>query len=125
MTGFSPPLLLPLNGMVDVKVSRRFGGSYVNGNWVKATPTTITITANIQPVMKSTDTMLLPEGDRSKEAIKVYTTTPLYQRKEGANPIDGDIISWDGKSFEVIKVISYKMGILDHHKAMCIRKEIT
>jgi hypothetical protein len=121
----SPPLLLPLNGVVEVTVSRIAGGSWIKGVWTADSPESLQIKANIQPVLKSTDTMILPEAERSKEAIKVYTTSPLYQRLEGSSPREGDIISWDGKLFEVRKVSEYKMGILNHFKAIAVRKEIT
>lgn len=122
---FSPPLLHPLNGKVTVDVSRREGGQYVRGVWQAALPIVFQITANIQPVLKSTDTQILPEGDRTKECIKVYTTTPLLQRREGESPVEGDIITWDGKLFEVMKAIEYKMGFLNHWKIIAVRKEIT
>ena len=121
----SPPLLLPLNGQVSITVTRKVGGEYVNGAWVKPSPTNLTIIANIQPITKSTEVALLPEGDRSKEVIKLYTTSQLFQRREGSSPIEGDLISWDGKSFEVLKVVRYQMGVLDHFRAVCVRKEIT
>ncbi len=125
MMPMSPPLLLPLNGKVSVTVSRAAGGAYVKGVWVASTRSSLTIVANIQPVLKSTEVMMLPEGERSKETIKLYTTTTLYQRVEGDNSIEGDLIEWDGKTWEVCKVIEYKMGILDHVKAIAVRKELT
>ena len=121
----SPPLLLPLNGIVKVPVLRRTGGQWVKGVWTAGEAETIIVDANIQPVLKSTDTLTLPEAERSKEAIKVYTTEQLFQRLEGDSPKEGDLISWDGKLFEVRKVSGYKMGILDHFKAIAVRKEIT
>lgn len=123
--GISPPLLLPLNGQVEITVSRSIGGTRVKGVYKPNPPTTLTIKANIQPILKSTDTMLLPEGDRSKEMIKVYTVIPLIQRTEGANPTQGDTFVFDGKTWEVMKVISYKMGVLDHQKSICVRRELT
>lgn len=122
---FSPPLLLPLTGQIDILVTSSSGGSYVRGVYVKGTPTSRTIKANVQPVLKSTDTLILPESDRSKEIIKIYTTEKLKSRKEGSAPNEGDLVSYDGKTFEVMKVIEYKMGILNHTKAIAVRKEIT
>lgn len=122
---FSPPLLLPLPGQVSVTVTRAQGGSYVKGVWVANQGVDFIIKANIQPIAKSTDTLNVPEGERSKETIKVYTTTSLVSRKEGDNPVEGDIIHWEGKLFEVRKVSEYKMGILNHTKAIAVRKEIT
>lgn len=122
---FSPPLLLPLNGIVKVPVIRRAGGQWVKGVWQAGPEETILVSANIQPVLKSTDTLTLPEADRSKEAIKVYTTEELFQRLEGDSPKEGDLISWDGKLFEVRKVSGYRMGILNHWESIAVRKEIT
>lgn len=119
------PMLLHLTGQATVDVTRVEGGSLVKGIWRKGTPTTFSIKANIQPLLKGTDLQLLPEGDRTREVIKVYTTTPLLQRQEGSQAHEGDLISWDGKMFEVIRAITYKMGLLDHTKAICVRKEIT
>jgi hypothetical protein len=122
---FSPPLLLPLTGKVTVDVKRSEGGSRVKGVWVNNAPTTISIEANIQPVLKGTDTLLVPEGDRSKEIIKIYTTTLLKSRVEGTTSNQGDVVEWDGKHFEVMKVIEYQMGVLNHVKAIAVRRELT
>lgn len=125
MLGLSPPLLLPLTGIVSVTVLRSSGGAFVKGVWVANDYAPLTIEANIQPVLKGTDTLLVPEGDRSKEIIKIYTTTPLTARVEGASSKQGDIVEWDGKQFEVMKTIEYKMGILNHQKSIAVRRELT
>ena len=31
----------------------------------------------------------------------------------------------EGKTWEVMKVISYKMGVMDHYKSICVRRELT
>ena len=123
--GISPPLLLPLNGQVEITVSRSSGGTWVKGVYKPNAPVPVVMKANIQPVLKSTETMLMPEGDRSKEMVKVYTTSALIQRTEGITPTQGDTFVFDGKTWEVMKVISYKMGILDHWKSICVRRELT
>lgn len=122
---FSPPLLLPLTGQIDILVTSSSGGAYVRGVYVKSTPTSRTIKANVQPVLKSTDTLILSEGDRYKEVIKIYTTEPLLSRREGVSPVEGDLVSYNGKVFEVMRVIEYKMGILNHWKSIAVRKEVT
>lgn len=123
--GISPPLLLPLNGQVEITVNRSSGGTWVKGVYRPNTSAPVVMKANIQPVLKSTETMLMPEGDRSKEMIKVYTVAPLVQRTEGVSPLQGDTFVFDGKTWEVIRVISYKMGILSHFKSICVRRELT
>lgn len=123
--GISPPLLLPLNGQVEITVNRSSGGTWVKGVYRPNASAPVVIKANIQPILKSTETMLMPEGDRSKEMIKVYTVAPLIQRTEGVSPLQGDTFVFDGKTWEVMKVISYKMGVLDHFKSICVRRELT
>lgn len=121
----NPPLLLV--GQVTLEVSRYDAAAYVAGRAVTdATPTVVQVVANVQPVLKSTDTYLLPEGDRSRAVLKVYTNaTPLRQLKEGAGGWAADRFYWDGELYEVMKVIEYKMGVLNHGKALCSRVELT
>ena len=32
-----------------------------------------------------------------------------------------DIVVWEGKKFKAIKAMTYKMGVLDHTKTICVR----
>lgn len=120
----NPPLLLV--GKVTIDVIRRSSATYNMGRLVPGAETTAQVVANIQPVQKSTDTMLLPEADRSRAVIKVYTQgETLRQLKEGPNGWAADRFMWDGDLYEVMKVIDYKMGVLNHYKALCQRVELT
>ena len=120
----NPPLLLV--GKVKIDVIRRSSSTYNMGRLVPGVETTVQVSANIQPVQKSTDTMLLPEADRSRAVIKVYTQgETLRQLKEGPNGWAADRFMWDGDLYEVMKVIDYKMGVLNHYKALCQRVELT
>lgn len=120
----NPPLLLV--GKVTIDVIRRSSATYNMGRLVPGAETTAQVVANIQPVQKSTDTMLLPEADRSRAVIKVYTQgETLRQLKEGPNGWAPDRFMWDGDLYEVMKVIDYKMGVLNHYKALCQRVELT
>lgn len=120
----NPPLLSV--GSVPLTLTRRTLPTYVNGRLVPGTSTEVIITANVQPVLKSSDTMLIPEADRSKACLKVYSKgEPIQQLKEGVNGWDADLFTWQGDVYEVMKVINYEMGILNHYKAICMRKEQT
>ena len=121
----SPPLLFKLTGQVVITVSRSVGGQRVKGAWQDAAPTETEIKANIQPVLSSTDTLFLPEGDRSKVAVKLFTTDELQSRREGSNPVQGDTFIWNGYTYEVRRVISWQMGFLDHYQSIAVRREIT
>lgn len=121
----SPPLLLPLTGSVDIVVTSSGQGTWIKGAYQKGASTQKTISANVQPVLKGTDTLLVPEADRSKEIIKIYTTHLLKSRTEGTNSVEADIVTYNGKQYEVMRVIEYKMGMLNHVKAIAVRKELT
>jgi hypothetical protein len=120
-----PPLLLV--GSVTLTVTRTTASTYVNGRLVAGTPTTVSVVANVQPVMKSSDTLVLQEADRSKAVLKVYTKgDELRQLKEGANGWSADRFEWKGDTYEVMKVIEYDTGNqLKHFKALCSRVELT
>lgn len=120
----NPPLLL--TGHVTLDVIRREAETIVRGRPVPGTEVVLQVVCNVQPVLKSTDTYLLPEADRSRATLKVYTRgAELRQRKEGVNGWAADRFYWEGELYEVMKVISYNMGILNHRKAICMRVELT
>ena len=119
-----PPLLATRHVTIDV--TRREPETYVNGRPVPGAETVVQVVCNVQPVLKSSDTMLLPEADRSKACLKVYTQgDEMRQRKEGPNGHAADRFTWQGDVYEVMKVINYAMGVLNHWKAICQRVELT
>lgn len=120
----NPPLFLV--GSTTLEVIRRSAKTMVRGRPVDGVETTIEIVCNVQPILKSSDTMLIPEGDRSKACLKVYTKgDPMLSLKEGGNGYDADRFYWQGDLYEVMKVINYDMGVLNHYKAICMRVELT
>lgn len=120
----NPPLLL--TGRVKLQVIRRESETIVRGRPVDGLESVVEVVCNVQPILKSTDTSMLPEADRSKAAIKVYTNgAPLRQRREGSGGWAADRFLWEGDLYEVMKVIDYKMGVLSHYKAICQRVELT
>lgn len=99
------------------------GGDYgVRGFYeVGGAPATINTTASVQPATGK-DLLLLPEADRTKEAIKVYTATDLFTDDiELSRP--ADLIAYDGRMFKVKSTTPYKMGQLDHTKAIAVRDD--
>ncbi len=120
----NPPLFLV--GRTTLDVIRKTATTYVNGRPVEGTTTTVPTVCNVQPVLKSSDTLLIPEADKSKACLKVYTMgDELKALKEGGNGWAADQFYWKGDLYEVMKVIPYEMGVLDHYKAICMRVELT
>ena len=100
-------------------------GSYVAGVWTPGASTDTQIQVNIQP-LRGHELFVMPEADRSKEWVKLYTTADIRGISEGtlsnaSTPANPDLILWDGRVFEVSKVSTYKMGVLNHTKAIAAR----
>ncbi len=110
-----------LVGRVDVKVKRIGEGTYEQGNWIGGEPTFLNITANVQPIMAKDGTKIMPDGDFSRSAVKIFTTVPLYEKREGFDGTGADVIEWEGDEYEVMKVIRYRMGVLDHYMSVAIQ----
>lgn len=119
-----------LTKKVSLTIHRRDKGSYVAGEWVEGSTTDIVINANVQP-LKDHELMQLPESERTKEWLKVYSDSEIRGEIEGSTGWDSDEFEWDsmedGKTytFKVMKVRRYKMSILDHWRGLAARKEIT
>lgn len=109
-----------LTKLVDAVRVRYLSGDYVDGVWQVPTPVTTTIKINIQP-LRGSELMSMPESDRSREWVKVYTTEDIRGIQEGVAALQPDRIIWDGREFEVSKVSTYKMGVLNHTKAIAAR----
>lgn len=119
-----PPLLS--TGKVTLDITRREKQSFNRGRPVPGAESIVQVVCNVQPVLKSSDTIILPEADRSKACLKVYTQgAELRALKEGPNGHGADRFTWQGEVYEVMKVINYAMGVLNHYKAICMRVELT
>ncbi|AGR88963.1 hypothetical protein VL2_gp149 [Pseudomonas phage vB_PaeM_VL12] len=121
----TPPMLS--THFVKNEVIRRPRKRLVRGRPVQDPPEIYIVEGSFQPVLKSTDTMQLPEGERTKKALKVYTRnhTTLREANEAEDGWDADQFWWKGELYEVVKTASYDMRVLDHVKAMCVRVEGT
>ena len=117
------PMFLSV-GSTTATVKRYRQGSYLHGRWVDGAETTFTITANIQPhtVKNLSDTTA--EGNKSKKAIKVFTTTTLRMTQEGTALQSGDKILWHSEWYEVSELYTYEMGVLNHTMVVAIRDEV-
>jgi len=120
----NPPLFLV--GSTTLEVIRREAAIYVNARPTAGAETIVPVVCNVQPILKMSDTLLIPEADRSKACLKVYTKgAALKSLREGGNGHAADRFYWEGDLYEVMKVIHYSMGVLNHHKAICMRVELT
>ena len=95
----------------------RTAGSYVDGRWVAGTPSNLSFQGVIQNATPD-DLKVLPEGQRTEEAIKIHTTFELIPQIGNTNT--GDLISYKGKNWLVYNVAHRYIG--NYHKAIAIRQ---
>lgn len=117
-------LRLRLTGSIQLDLLRKTQGSYVDGIWVAGTEDVVTIAANIQP-LKEAELAIMPEADRTKVWLKLYSPSPIRTDKQGTDGHDADQFVFEGDRFKVMKVEHYSMGVQDHYKAVAARVEIS
>lgn len=111
--------LFSLTKYVDLVITRSIGkGDYsdVTGKYVEAQTKEVEIKANIQP-MKASQTLLLPESDRTKEWLNVWSQSEIRKMQEGDGGWDADTFIYNKKKYKVMGVSTYQMGVLDHYQA--------
>lgn len=107
-----------------VDILRHAEGSFVDGDWVEGAETTVTIQANVHP-FSDYQVMMLPESDRTKSWLWLFTADLVRQKKEGTGGYGGDRFMWQGDLYEIMKVQTYTMQVQDHREAKCARVELT
>lgn len=102
------------------------GSRATTGYWTEGATTDTSITASVQPA-SGEDLQVLPEGERTRRAIKVYTTTELRT----TSPQDGTrsdelviagLVGIDDGTYQVESVAPY-YALLGHHKAIAVRAQ--
>jgi hypothetical protein len=109
---------------VPVTILRHSQGSFVDGDWVEGTETVVPILANGQP-FTDYQVSILPESDRTRSWMWLFTSDPVRQKKEGSSGYGADRFMWEGDLYEVMKIQHYSMSIRDHFEAKCARVEVT
>ena len=104
--------------------SRHSAGSFINGDWVEGVESPTTIQANVHP-FSDYQVSMLPESDRTKSWVWMFTSSLVRQKKEGPEPNGADRFMWEGDLYEVMRVQKYSMRVMDHFEAKCVRVELT
>lgn len=105
-----------LTGKVKVKVLREGQVVIVKGRPVKQEAELIEVDGNVQP-LKFKEVMALPEVERTREWIKIYSADKLRSLEETEDGNQPDTILWNGFRYRVMKCHQYQMGVLDHYVA--------
>ena len=98
-------------------VATRTTGSYVSGRWVDNAPTTINFFGVAQNASPQ-DLLVLDEGLRSEETIKIHTTTKLIALIEGSTK--GDVVAYDGANWTVYNLADRKIG--SYYRAILVKE---
>lgn len=87
--------------------------SYVGGI-VQHTEADATFVGSIQPITGK-DTEFLAVGRMDVGSVKIYSNTPLHVSEQGtATP--GDLVSWQGRTYEVVASLPFQNGVVSHYK---------
>lgn len=92
-----------------------------NGDWIEgSTSENIIIQATVQPLNSNDQTEVNPDGERTTEIVKVYTSTRLLTAKQAYdenNPVEADVLLYDDREWKIIKCSGYQSGVISHYKA--------
>ena len=100
-----------------IKINRSATGTFTDGKYVAGSKSEVNIRAVVQNTSPD-DVLVLEEGKRSTESIKLHTTTDLIALSE-ADSIIGDTFLYKGKTWEVANVARRFIG--NYHKAVAMR----
>ena len=95
-------------------------GKWVDGEWVEPTKRELTIYANIQPSLLSYQSKMLPESEREKEAIAIFSNHHLYTARTGNPPLEADLVFYRGAYWKVVVSKPYN-NFGEHCEAIAIR----
>ena len=103
-----------------ITVTRAAVGHYDdNGDWVEESPaTTLAISMSVQP-LRLDEMDALPEGRRSSRAVKMYSNDELFPPEQSTG-LNADMITWQGRQWEVMACDPYQMGVISHYKSLAV-----
>lgn len=90
-------------------------GTHTDGIWVPGTHSVSTVLCSVQPVVKATDLVSLPEGRHLSDYVKVYTDTKLKIAEDGTN-VQSDIIVNGDFGYEIVDVAENQSNVIPHYR---------
>jgi hypothetical protein len=107
------------NRATSVTVTRATAGEYVDGDFQPGAPSALTIKAHVQPA-SGQEMLTFPEGERTREAIRLYVDQQLRAADEAAQ-LAADVVTYNGVAYQVQRVMPWPLGGLPHWKAIAFR----
>ena len=109
-------------GQETLSVSRDPGGSFVDGRYVRGTPSVISIEAGVQS-LGGKELQVLPEGLRERDSRFLLTETELQTVSKNTNPpVDADVVTIDGKEYRVHQVMPVR-SVIPHWEVIVIEED--
>lgn len=104
------------------------GSRGADGRWVEGTATDTSIVASVQPA-SGEELQRLPEGERTRVAIQVYTATELRATLQAGGTrsdslIIAGLVGIDDGTYQVAQVDPY-YALLGHHDAIAVKEQET
>lgn len=126
------PVLEGLEEVIDcldtgsISIERRSGAFFdIDGNPVRGSAVTIAISPAVVHVAGGRDLLRLPEGDRTREVIIVFTKLRLRTGLEASGK-EADVVvygSQDAVSRYVVRTSEDWIGASGHYKCLAVREE--
>ncbi len=111
---------MSLLGQTSITRRRYAAGTRAStGFWTTPTPTDTTISASVQEA-SGDDLQVLPEGERKKETVKVYTETAELRTANQHAGIQADRVVVATIVYEVAHV-ELRHPLIPHYKALATR----
>ena len=107
-----------LGGTAAISVTRMAAGAYVDGVWTPGAPTVTAFDAVVQPSTPR-EVSLLPENQRSKEAITIYTVDSLQTATPAG--VEADLVAWSGRNWRVLVVEDWTVQA-QYARAVAVRE---
>ena len=100
---------------LETVTGKRTPGEYVLGRWVDGTAVDLSFSGVVQNADPD-DLVVLSEGNREREAIKIHTVFRLLPQTDGQT---GDIVYYDDDEWLVYSVARRIIG--GYHKALALK----
>ena len=94
-------------------------GAYVLGKFVPSKSTNLKIKATIEP-MNAQTLLLLPEGERVKESIRIYTDVELFT-VDSLKTKRADVVCYRGREYEV-QMVKHWTTLIPHFAVVAVLK---
>jgi len=104
-----------------INITRFEAGSLVKGKYVAGATNNFDIEAAVIPI-SGKELVLLPEGERTKEMIVIYSDVELLTVNE-KDFKKADRLSWRGKDYEIHKVEDWTKTDLPHYRIIAMKLE--